>query len=169
MNKLLIAGFIFWSSVIAWVSLPIKTTAQDFPITKITLVGAPMSDVDPAAGELIVPDTDTTLSAYGGRLRRYDVHMAKMFELTIQMCRGSRNGDVFWTYKAGNGNIDMGNFRITCALADDVKIAYGLGRTERTVVRTERGATAIEVPILRIGEEKIDRWMNFVENFKPVS
>ncbi|MBW4692138.1 MAG: hypothetical protein KME27_10255 [Lyngbya sp. HA4199-MV5] len=36
---------------------------------------------------MTVPDQDTTVSAYGGALRRYDIHIAKMFEVTHYLCQ----------------------------------------------------------------------------------
>ncbi|NEQ44726.1 MAG: hypothetical protein F6K00_14655 [Leptolyngbya sp. SIOISBB] len=36
---------------------------------------------------LTVPDQDTTRSAYGGILRRYDVHVAKMLEVSHHYCQ----------------------------------------------------------------------------------
>jgi hypothetical protein len=139
--------------------------AQDFTITKLFIDGHPRGgNVDPGDGELIVPTQNTTLPAYGegSRLRLYDVHIAKMFEVTIQECQNSREGDIYWDYKAGNGSIDMGSFRITCALADDIKLAYGLGRAEETkVTRMNRRSSREEVtikniPILLIQGTKID-------------
>ena len=42
---------------------------------------------------LSVPDTDTTVSAYGGRLRLYDVHIAKLVEVTHNSCIRSHRAD----------------------------------------------------------------------------
>ncbi|XGV94253.1 MAG: hypothetical protein ACAF41_00010 (plasmid) [Leptolyngbya sp. BL-A-14] len=48
---------------------------------------------------LTVPDNNTTRSAYGGRLRVYDVHIAKMFEVTYNLCQsGSIGGGTSWSY-----------------------------------------------------------------------
>jgi hypothetical protein len=38
--------------------------------------------IDKGQWSLQVPDADTTASAYGGDLRLYDVHIAKMVEVT---------------------------------------------------------------------------------------
>ncbi|MBE9009137.1 hypothetical protein IQ250_02835 [Pseudanabaenaceae cyanobacterium LEGE 13415] len=121
-----------------------------------------------------VPDTNTTKSAYGGRLRVYDVHVAKMFEVTHRVCATGRlSGGANWTYLAGSGEIDMGNFYISCALANDIATAYGLGNPERTTIlhfageEPEGDPRTEGVPILNITGGKIDRWMNFTRNFKP--
>ncbi len=126
---------------------------------------------------LIVPDTDTTASAYGARLRLYDVHIAKMFEVSNFLCQRRGNNTSFkgyeWFYSAGNGNINMGNYRITCRLANQIARSYGLGKLERTEIGrdTEGGppeADVYSIPVLNITGDKVPRWMNFVQRFQPV-
>ncbi len=118
-----------------------------------------------------VPDRDTTASAYGGQLRRYDVHIAKMFELTDFECR-NRNSEsnwnrIIWRYYAHNGNINMGAFDISCSQARDVAVAYGLGQPERTEVFYYRARATINVPILNITGSKVPAWVGFVKKFPP--
>lgn len=158
-----------------------SVSAQDFPITRIESRGLGSKGIYVGGFKLIVPDTNTTVSAYGNgsRLRRYDVHLAKMFEITIWACSklSSQNHATtyaLWEYKAGNGSIDMGTFEITCALALDIRRAYGLGQPERTVIsnysiRTlQWSSESADIPRLQITGGKIDRWLDFVEGFKPI-
>lgn len=126
---------------------------------------------------LTVPDRDTTKSAYGGQLRLYDVHIAKMFEVTHFLCRQFPSNSSFkgheWFYFADNGRINMGRFRITCQLAADIANAYGLGKAERTSIGldTEGGPPQSRtglVPTLNITGNKINQWMNFTQRFQPI-
>jgi hypothetical protein len=124
---------------------------------------------------LTVSETDTTKSAYGGQLRLYDVHIAKMFEVTYADCQEiPRAGFRDWDYWAGNGRISMGTFRITCQLAGDIANTYGLGKPERTAIsysQEEAGppiSRTRSIPILDITGNKIDRWLNFVQSFRPI-
>lgn len=134
----------------------------------------PMTIVfDEGAGDITVPDQDTSLSAYGGRLRRYDVHIAKMFEVTDFLCQQRLvGGSIDWSYQAGGGNIDMGKFTISCRLASDVATAYGLGHPELTTIRFSQGegestTRSYDIPIFDITSNKVPKWMNFVQGFKP--
>jgi hypothetical protein len=116
---------------------------------------------------LRVPDTDTTLPAYGGRLRLYDVHIAKMFEISYSFCQSAQytNDRVLpWYYYADNGKTNMGEFRISCELARDIVSAYGLGKPERT----ETDSRPKMFPTLNITGGKVDKWIRFTNNFKPV-
>jgi len=122
---------------------------------------------------LVAPDTGTTRPAYGGKLRVYDVHIAKMVEITHLMCSTGRlSPGTTWSYSTGNGSINMGNFNISCQLANDLAGAYGLGNPEQTPIyfsaeETGGDTSVVSVPILNITGGKINRWMNFTRNFKP--
>ncbi|MGY6528341.1 MAG: hypothetical protein ACXITR_00275 [Cyanobacterium sp.] len=124
--------------------------------------------------ELTVPDTQTTRSAYGGKLRVYDIHIAKMFEVTYLECqRFGEGGNREWSYYAGNGNIYMGDFFISCSLVRDIVSAYGLGAPQNTPIiygQEESGPPItrnVAVPTLNLVGGKQDRWINFTKNFKP--
>lgn len=85
--------------------------------------------------DLTVPDTQTTKSAFDGKLRIYDVHIAKMFEVTYLDCQQfGEGGSREWSYFAGNGNINMGTFYIPCKLVYDIVAAYGLGLSKNTPI-----------------------------------
>jgi serine/threonine-protein kinase len=113
---------------------------------------------------ITVPNRDTTKSAYGGQLRFYDVHVAKMFEVTDFLCQqldsDSNINGYEWFYSAANGQTSMGRFRISCSLARDIATAYGLGKTERTAIGldTEGGppeSNVYSIPILNITGSKV--------------
>lgn len=125
---------------------------------------------------LTVSETNTTKSAYGGQLRLYDVHIAKMFEVTYSDCQEIPNaGGRTWYYFAGNGKIDMGQFKINCQLASEIANTYGLGKPERTAIeysQEEAGrpiSRTRSIQILDITGNKIQPWMNFVQGFRPES
>lgn len=123
--------------------------------------------------QLTAPNRDTTQLIQGSRLRLYDVHVAKMFETSHFLCQKSRGISGYeWVYSAGNGSIRMGNFRIPCSLANEMASTYGLGKPERTSIArdTEGGppeSDVYSIPIFDITDSKVQRWMNFVQNFKP--
>lgn len=139
----------------------------EFPITSIVYIG---QDGNAQTANFTVPDTDTTRSAYGGRLRRYDVHVAKMFELTNFECENTPDrtwSRILWSYKAGGGQIDMGMFDISCDRAAGAGHAYGFGKPEATKVYYYRVPATVYVPILNITDWKVSAWMNYTKNFRP--
>jgi hypothetical protein len=120
--------------------------------------------------ELVVPDKNTTAIVKGTKLRRYDAHVAKMFELTNYECRnisGREWNNIVWQYSAGNGTINMGSFNISCARASQVVATYGLGRPQRTEVYYHRARNMVNLPTLNISGNKTAKWLNFVQSFVP--
>lgn len=155
------------------IAAPLLTWAIAVPVQASTALPMTISTAEESYA-LTVPDTNTTRSAYGGKLRVYDVHVAKMFEVTSHMCEMGRiSGETTWSYMAGNGDISMGRFRISCRLASEVAAAYGLGKMENTMIffsAEESGEVSRRsggIPTLDITGGKINRWINFTRNFKP--
>jgi hypothetical protein len=128
--------------------------------------GIPMTITpDPDGWTLTVPDTNTTISAYG-KLRRYDIHIAKMIEVTRPGCKQTpRNYTKRWKYLAGNGSIDMGTFVVSCGLTFDLFESYGTGKPEETEF-AGRGTSPVDT--LNITGAKVDKWIRFTNKFKPV-
>jgi serine/threonine-protein kinase len=123
-------------------------------------------------GVLTVPNHDTTRPAYGGRLRLYDVHLAKMFEVTHFQCNSSEggmvsDGRIIWRYHAGNGDINMGAFDISCRMANQIVREYGLGQTEVTRMVYYRAPVTQNIPVLDITGDKVPRWIDFSISFRP--
>jgi hypothetical protein len=149
-----------------------QANKTEVPITLISFM--PARKGGEARGVFVVPDRDTTRSAYGGSLRRYDVHIAKMFEVANLYCN-SDNGNwesVEWNYFAGNGDINMGKFVLDCNLVRQVVAANGLGKPERTVIYFygPSGRSSVEnIPVLNLQGYKIPDFLKFVQQIKPVS
>jgi hypothetical protein len=118
---------------------------------------------------LRTPVADTTESFNGGMLRVYDVHIAKMVEITHYKCNNTRSRvDRVWFYYANDTR--MGKFRISCDLANDLAIAYGMSKAEPTAIfmaEIEEPSTT-PIPTLNITGDKVKTWMKFTQNFKPI-
>jgi hypothetical protein len=142
----------------------------EVPITSIRFVGAETGGK--ARGVFIVPNYDTTRSAYGGSLRLYDVHLSKMFEVANEYCKTGNWNSVEWNYFADDGSVNMGKFLMSCGLVRDIRIAYGTATPERTLIQYGYGMNAateeVYIPVLDLRGDKIAKFQNFVERFTPV-
>lgn len=128
--------------------------------------------------QFIVADRNTAKSAGGRKLRLYDVHIAKMFEISHFLCDRDRAAEGYdWSYEAENGNIEMGRFKISCNLARSTASAYGLSKPEITVIRRNfnlkngRPSIAVEkysIPTLNIAKNRVLQWRDFVQKFPPL-
>ena len=127
--------------------------------------------------ELVVPDQQTTKSAYGGTLRIYDVHIAKMFEVTYQDCQEfGEGGNRQWSYYAGNGSINMGTFDLPCKLVNYVVSQFGLTGSQTTSIvvgQEEAGKPRLKqvsIPNLNLTTDQRQKvWVEFTKAFKPMS
>lgn len=149
--------------------LTMADASTEVPITRIDFAGAG-GDFQHRTGTFVVPDRDTTVSAYGGSLRRYDVHIAKMIEITAAVwCTQSKDYQgVYWNYEAENGNRFMGEYYISCTTARQIVQAYGLGRPEKTFIyHRGQGPETVNIPVLNLYGNKIPRFLKFVQTLKP--
>ncbi|MEG4121479.1 hypothetical protein QUA43_28910 [Microcoleus sp. N9_B4] len=149
----------------------------ELPITEIRWFNfSPEDSWQPI--QFIVPDRNTAKSAGSRKLRLYDVHIAKMFEISHFLCDRDRASEGYnWSYQAENGNIEMGRFKISCNLARSIATAYGLGKPEITVIRRSfnlkngRPSFALEkysIPTFNIAKNRVVQWRNFVQKFPPI-
>ena len=127
-------------------------------------------------GRLTIPDRDTTnITQSGSRLRNYDRHVARLFEITYGQCQqNSALTGMNWIYDAANGNVNMGQFRIRCQTAREVVSGYGVsqvGMKQRAIYESFSGGVkeAIEdiLPLNIVGR-KSDRWLNYVQTIRPI-
>ncbi|MEI6428048.1 MAG: hypothetical protein WCO45_06600 [Pseudanabaena sp. ELA607] len=111
----------------------------------------------------VVPDRSTAVPAYGGSLRLYDVHIAKMIEITLdQFCTQPATKGAYFNYEADNGRIFMGKLFISCDIARQAKATYGLGRAERTILEYAGNPEVVYIPVLDLNGPKIKRFQNFI-------
>ncbi len=160
-------GLVVIGTIVSTAGLTQKTVAQNTEL--------PMT-IHWSDGEVFfldVPDKDVNRPAYGGKLKLYDAHVAKMFEVTQHLCQKEPKRTGYnWIYEKNEGLTRIGGFEISCDLANDIAIAYGAGKSESTTVECSRGGRACpsktySVPILNITGGKVNSWIQFMSRFKP--
>lgn len=139
------------------------------PINRIDFAGAG-GNFNQRYGTFVVPDSDTTVSAYGGKLTLYDVHIAKMIEVTQYRWCSPRKGykGVYFNYEADNGKVFMGQIYISCQLAARAFSEFGAGRAEQTAIYDRgNGPERIRIPVLDLTGSKIGKFQTLVNSLKP--
>lgn len=140
------------------------------PINRIDFAGAG-GDFTQRYGSFEVPDSDTSRPAYSnGRLSRYDVHIAKMIEVTHHhWCLKRENyKGVHYNYSADNGKVFMGKIYISCALAAQAFEEFGQGRAETTAIYNRgNGPEWVEIPVLDLNGKRIPAFQKLVASIKP--
>lgn len=133
------------------------------PITRLAYYRA---DNTSMTADFIVPDRNPRQPVARGKLRQYDIHVAKMVEVTDYLCGTDRNVlRINWQYSANQGKTRVGAFTINCSVARDAAVTYGLGKPERTrLLRDNRFAETRNIPTLNINRATIASWLNFAKN-----
>lgn len=128
-------------------------------------------EISTAEGEftMIVPDRDPRQTPYGDRLTAYDLHVAKMIEVTHYMCSSGRlSPSTTWRYLGDKANLGSRIFPISCQLAADTAQTYGLGSAETTPIylsyEEAGGETkSFEIRTLNIQGNKVEQWLQFID------
>jgi serine/threonine-protein kinase len=179
MPKLLAATYLL--ATLTSTALPAKpvtalTVLPAVPLTEVFVGGSSPMKVGSnwVGAELVVPNQNLTKAIDGTQLRLYDVHVAKMFEVTDHICHRSAEAGIkgiAWSYKAGKGQIPVGNFKISCRLANNITATYDLGTPRLTTIRYFAGTQkpkAYPVPSLNITNGKVTQWKAFVQGCAQV-
>lgn len=152
-----------------------QTAASNIPVNTIRMESTLDASARVRIGYFEVPDRNTTVSAFGGRMRRYDVHIARMIALShhlycAQPYEGGREKAMSWEYRANNGKIEMGYFNMPCTQVEQVVRTYGLGKAVPMKVQLtdERTVKVFNVRLLDIqGDAETARFLKFVQTLKP--
>ena len=155
-------------AIILGVNFPRKSAnAQSSTAVPIRLIAFVSHRGNNRIAKFQVPDQNpTSVSAYGGKLSRFDVHIAKMFEITRYECSQDYFGSsgVIWDYSIDNGRQKMGSLTISCQAANQIANVYGLGQNEATPILYYKASNTVPIPILDITGSKVDRWKSFVRS-----
>jgi hypothetical protein len=140
---------------------------RQVPITKITYARADNTSME---ARLIVPDQSPTQRT-SASLSPYDLHVAKMVEVTDFLCRKQPSLlRVQWQYSGNQGKKSLGAYNLSCNFARKIVNGYGLGNAVNTrLYRDNRFAEVSKIPTLNIKGDKITTWRNVTGSFKQLT
>jgi len=118
-----------------------------------------------------IPVNNATQPVAGGVVRYYDVAIAQAVAITYQTCTDRNEQGAYLYLTAGNRKqINMGKFYISCNLAYDVGVAYGLSDSLSRPVRGYMGDYWRNMASLNLNTDaKAQRFVDFSSNFKPIA
>lgn len=125
---------------------------------------------------LIVPELDVMQRLPESQLSLFDIHLAKMFEVTHHMCiTDNLSPGTSWTYLAGSGSrVVKADLIITCEQAQGLASVYGLATPELTPITIsleEAGSSSktLDIPTFDLSDYKEDAWLQFTQTYKPLA
>lgn len=124
---------------------------------------------EPTLLTLTVADANTARSAYGYKLRLYEVHFAKMLETSAHICnQEGRTDSLRWGYIVANA--ERGTFSFPCSVARSLRQQFGTIKPERTTIVQANGTVVQQdIPVLNINGARVDRWIIWVQQQHPLA
>lgn len=117
-----------------------------------------------------VPEKTTTTPVKDG-LRLYDLHLAKMIEVTNNFCQEGepRKDDyiVYWNYEVENGKVFMGKYSITCKFARNTIKKFGTSGQESVTIDYAGNAQTVKIAPLNLNSQNAKEFAKLVQTLKP--
>ncbi len=148
--------------------LLVPTVTQAMPVanTRISIAGAG-GDFTGRSATLSTTDKTTTKPVKYG-LRTYDLHIAKMIEVSGNYCQDRPQDYVMhWNYLAADGKVFMGEYTIPCQLAKDTLKKFGTKGTETLAIDYAGNEQATSIPSLNLTRTNAADFAKFVQTLKP--
>jgi serine/threonine-protein kinase len=147
-------------------SIPAQILA--LPIDNIYLgIAGAGGDFSSRTATLRVPDKTTTQQVKYG-LRLYDLHVAKMIEVTNNYCRDRESKYIIhWNYMAEDGKIYMGKYDISCQLAQDTMKKFGNGKLENVSIDYAGNIEKVQINPLNLNSKNAQEFAKLVQSLKP--
>jgi serine/threonine-protein kinase len=125
-----------------------------------------------------VPDRSNDRAFFNSELSLYDLHIAKMYEVTDALCDRrltfpfSQNIQTFqWSYSANS--FPIGQLQISCREAEDVINTYGRAfLSESTPIRRPLSPDAppsseiLQIPTLNLAGYQVPLWKSFTRRLR---
>lgn len=144
------------------------SVANGIPVTNayINFAGAG-GDFSSRTATFSVPDKDTTKLVKDG-LRLYDIHLAKMIEVTNDFCKDQKSDYVvYWNYEAEDGKIFMGKYSLTCQFAKDTLKKFGTSATEKVTINHRGNPTTVKITTLNLNSKNAKEFATLAQSIKP--
>ena len=157
-----------FSLSLASLTLLVATTTQALPVpnTHISIAGAG-GDFTGRYATLSTTDKTTTKTVKYG-LRTYDLHIAKMIEVSGNYCQ-DRPADYLmrWNYLAAGGTVFMGEYTIPCTLSKNTLKKFGTKGTETLPIDYAGNEQASKIPVLNFTQGNAADFAKFAQTLKP--
>jgi hypothetical protein len=174
LHRLFISGL---AALVSVTGISLEAIARpSIPINSIVIREVDSSGT--AFVSLSVPNRDNSSNFFAQELSLYDLHIAKMYEVTDALCQRrltfpfNQPIQVFqWSYSANS--IPIGQLQISCRDAENVMLTYGRGfSSESTAIRRPLSPDAppsselLQIPTLNLAGYEASRWKNFTQQLR---
>jgi serine/threonine-protein kinase len=164
LNRLLLGVSSF--SLASIFSLVSSVTAIPVSNTYINFAGAG-GDFSSRTATFRASESTTTTPVKDG-LRLYNVHLAKMIEVSEHFCR-DRDSDYkfYWNYEADQGKVFMGQFSWSYQFARDTLKKFGSSGEEKITIHYVDNPQSETISALNLSGKNAQEFMGLVKTLKP--
>lgn len=143
---------------------------QAIPVTNATISFANAGGVfDSRQASFRVPEK-TTINQVKYGLRLYDVHIAKMIEVSNYFCNLQKADPkyiVYWNYEVEDGNLFMGKYSFTCQFAKDTLKKFGTAGQENVNLDFAGNAETAKIAPFNFNDKNAKDFAKLVQTIKP--
>ncbi|MBW4487238.1 MAG: hypothetical protein KME12_05560 [Trichocoleus desertorum ATA4-8-CV12] len=157
-------------------SLPPAIARTPVAINSIVISGVDVSGI--VFASFSVPNRDHDRASFNSELSLYELHIAKMYEVTDALCQRrltfpfNQPIQIFqWSYSANN--LPIGQLQVSCREAQDIFNTYGRAfLAESTTIRRpwSAGSTpsseTLQAPTLNLAGYRAPLWKNFTRQLR---
>lgn len=136
--------------------------------TPIAVVKIPRTggDFNHRWATFVVPQASTAVSAEGGAMRWYDLHLATMVALTAdQFCGNPSTRGAYFNYEADGGSVFMGQYFIDCGTARELMATFGQERQISVVMEEVHATETIAQYVPRLSDAVMPQFRRQVVDF----
>jgi hypothetical protein len=124
-------------------------------------------DFSGRSGTFRASEATTTTPVTDG-LRLYEVHLAKMLEVSVNFCKDREPNYKFtWNYEADQGKVYMGEYSWTCQFALDTLKKFGSSGTEEITIHYVDNPKKETISALNITGKNAKEFIDLVKTLKP--
>lgn len=136
------------------------------PDAKISFAGA--GGIFSSRTATFTVPNDTVITPVENELRLYEVHLAKMIEVTENFCQ-DRDDDylIYWNYEAEGGKIFMGEYALSCQFARQTLENFGTSGTENLTIYHRGNPVTEEISVLKINSDNAQEFIELVQSIEP--
>lgn len=110
----------------------------------------------------------TTVTPVKDGLRLYELHLAKMIEVSEHFCRDREPEYKFtWNYEAEGGKVYMGEYSWTCQFARDTLKKFGSSGEENITIHYVDNPQKETISALNITGKNAENFIHLVRTLKP--
>lgn len=152
------ATHILWTAVVY--AIPVPNAYINF--------ARPGGDFSSRTVTFAVPEKDTTTLAQDG-LRLYEIHLAKMIEVTNEFCKEQKDSYVIhWNYELEDRKVFMGKYSFSCQFVKDTVKEFGTSGVESIEVHQAGKPTVVKIAPLNLRGKNVQQFSTLVQFIKPV-